>query len=265
MNAKRLTPAEMMELFNLYKEMRKSGIGPLEACTELAPKFNRQPETLYHLCRRLTESTDIAQQYIKANALRLATRVVRDADVAQSIDILSRPNINVLAPKQEAESSGGRGFFLSVQADSCGAVNINTGEVRHALQKSEADESRIRRLPGIRDEGQSEGVGGRNPGHQEPPADRPEKVEGRQRDESLQVADVQPENPLRYSKPPQIIDLHLETPLSAAKSFGQGKVSQGAILLARERIEKARLKRERKEKWRQVREARQREKERNGS
>jgi hypothetical protein len=111
--------ADILSKFKVYtKEMQ---MGVYESCAKIAEEYGRTQETIYGLVRRFNPSTDAAEALIKANALRLAVRVVRKANVDQAIDILSRPNMGVLQPTQQAGSGGG-GFFLSVQADSCGAV-----------------------------------------------------------------------------------------------------------------------------------------------
>lgn len=63
----------------------------------------------------------LAQDYLKANALKLAIRIVEDANVEEAIGILERPNIGVLEPVQKG---GGTkiGFFSNINMGSLGGV-----------------------------------------------------------------------------------------------------------------------------------------------
>lgn len=114
---------ELAEMVTRYKELKSRGLGIMEACEAVALELGRETSTIYHAVRRLQPTTDLAQTYLQSQALRLAVRAVRKANVTEAIDILSRKNMGVLAPKTE-EQGGAGGFFLSVQADSCGAVKI---------------------------------------------------------------------------------------------------------------------------------------------
>lgn len=120
---KRIHPADMEEMLARYKQLKQSGLGIMEACEVVGQEWGRHVQTVYDLMRRLSSTTGVAEHYLKAQAMRLAVRVVRDASAQEAIDLLSRKNMGVIAPKQEA-GAGNTGFFLSVQADSCGAVKI---------------------------------------------------------------------------------------------------------------------------------------------
>lgn len=111
---------EIKVKYDLY---RKEGQGVMQAYESVALDMDIEMKTVAAVIRRLKPSTQLAQDYIKASAMRLAVRVVREASAQQSIDLLSRPNIGVLAPMQTREAGGG-GFFLSVSADSCGSVKV---------------------------------------------------------------------------------------------------------------------------------------------
>ncbi len=95
----------------------------IQACEKIGKHLGRPHTTIWAVIRRLRPTTGIAGDYIKANAFKLAHRIVQHASVEQSIDILSRPNIGVLEPIKKGEVGGG-GFYLSVQSDSCGAVKV---------------------------------------------------------------------------------------------------------------------------------------------
>jgi hypothetical protein len=120
--ARRFSLTDINEILNRYKRLTKQEGRPMgEACATIAEEWHRSPDSIRTLIRRFQPNVDGAEAYIKANALKLAMRVVRKASVDHAIDLLSRSNVGVLAPKQEGGGAGG-GFFLSVQADSCGAV-----------------------------------------------------------------------------------------------------------------------------------------------
>lgn len=131
---RRFRPQDITEILSRYKYLvneQKMGVGA--ACAEIARDYDRTQDTVYNLVRRFIPSVEAADSYLKANALRLAMRVVRKANVDQSIDILSRSNIGALAPAK-TESGGGGGFFLSVQADTCGAVKIGIVQGQGAME-----------------------------------------------------------------------------------------------------------------------------------
>lgn len=123
---------DMAEMLARYKALKRDGIGVMEACEAVGLEFGRETPTIYALIRRMAPTTDIAEDYLKAQALRLAVRVVRKANASEAMEILSRKNVGVLAPKTE-ESGAPGGFFLSVQSDSCGAVKIGVTNSPAAL------------------------------------------------------------------------------------------------------------------------------------
>lgn len=124
----KLSIPDLADIIGRLKGLRASGIAIGEACEVVAQEMGREPSAIYAAWKRLSPTVDIAEVYLRSQAFKLATRVVREANVDQAIDILSRKNVGVLAPKTE-EGSGQGGFFLSVQADSCGAVKIAGGHV----------------------------------------------------------------------------------------------------------------------------------------
>lgn len=114
---------EVQEIMARFNQHRKAGKSIMESCDLIANHLQRDSTTIWAVVRRLRPTNGIAQDYIRANAFTLAHRVIQNASVEQSIDILSRPNIGVLEPIKKGESGGG-GFYLSVQSDSCGAVRV---------------------------------------------------------------------------------------------------------------------------------------------
>lgn len=86
--------------------------------------------------------TRLATRLLKASTHTLVERIVAKADVEQAIEVLSRPNIGVLAPALKPGASMGGGIYVSVAADSCGAVNVG---IRQEL--SDGHEATPRELP----------------------------------------------------------------------------------------------------------------------
>jgi hypothetical protein len=124
---------DISEILSLFKRLTEvEGYQVWEAHKILATQFDRTPATILNLLKRFRPTTKTAQSYMEAQALKLAMRVVRNADVDQAIDVLSRPNLAVLAPAKEI-ASGPQGFFLSVQAENLGAVRLATGAVQGEL------------------------------------------------------------------------------------------------------------------------------------
>lgn len=103
--------------------VREKEIGMMR-CYELAgEEVGFDAKTVGRVWRMLQPTTGLATDYIRARAFRMARKVVTEASVPDLIDILSRPNVGVLEPIKKQEAGGG-GFFISVSADSCGAVNV---------------------------------------------------------------------------------------------------------------------------------------------
>lgn len=126
---KSLRPDQLQHIVKLYKVYTRRGVDPKEACRQIGELYERSAPTIELLIRRLTADTrDLAQAYFQSNALKMAMGVVREASVTQKIDILSRPNMAVLAPVR-AGAEGQRGFILTVSADSCGAVKATAAMI----------------------------------------------------------------------------------------------------------------------------------------
>lgn len=124
---------ELSEIVSLHKRYTQAENRPVKESLDLiAERMGRSPEVIKQVIRRFRPAVDGAEAYLKAQSLRLAMRVVRKANVDQSIDVLSRSNIGVLAPKTEGGSTGG-GFFLSVQAEHLGAVGIVAGSMPQSM------------------------------------------------------------------------------------------------------------------------------------
>lgn len=125
---RRYRPYEMELMVNLWRKKRQEGMGRQQAYKAVAEELGVSWEAVQRIVVRLSPTTSVAQDLIKANAMRLASRLIRKANSDQIINILERPNIGVLAPKQDSNGGSG-GFFLSVSADTCGAVNVKAGQM----------------------------------------------------------------------------------------------------------------------------------------
>jgi hypothetical protein len=229
-----LRPDQISHILKLYKRLAHKGYTLGEACRQIAPLYDRHVDTIINLVRRLTsDTTEVAGHYMKSNALRLAMRVVRDANVQQSMDILERPNMGVLAPKKAA-GEGSRGFFLTVSADSCGAVKASVGMIEggpNAIQEPEAGASGLRGLLGTGDEGEGEDLGlGDGPSL---PAEARQEVQGGEGVPGFSVLDDNPE----------VKRDSLGRPYTRGKErgFGKSKRYQVALERAKQRIEAAKV------------------------
>ena len=128
----KLREADIEELMAYFKHYRKT-LSTSQSCVKVAERMNLDVQTVYNIQRRMRPTTQVAQDYIKGNALKLAMRVVRKANVDQAIGILSRPNIGVLdSPNQE--SGTGRHFMIGVAMDSLGSVKVGV-QIGQAIQE----------------------------------------------------------------------------------------------------------------------------------
>lgn len=105
-------------------------LGKVQAYEQIAEEVGLEWRTVAGVIYRHRPTMDIAQAKIRAAAARLADRIIEKSNVQEAIDILSRPNIGVLAPMKTNGGSPG-GFFLSVQVDSCGAVKVGAASTEN--------------------------------------------------------------------------------------------------------------------------------------
>lgn len=104
----------------------------MAACDKIGVESSRSTGTIWAIVKRMTPTVDVAQDYFRANAFRMAHKIVKEGSPQLLVDVLSRPNVGALDPIKQ-ESGGGGGFFLSVQADSCGAVTVAVQQPTGAL------------------------------------------------------------------------------------------------------------------------------------
>lgn len=90
---------------------------------DIARLLGRNETTICRYLASMIDTSDLAKKTIKAGASRLAERIIRKADVKESIELLSRPGIDVIAPAVKgAATGGGFGIRVSVGVGSCGTV-----------------------------------------------------------------------------------------------------------------------------------------------
>lgn len=124
----RIEDEELSEILTQYHLQRKKGKTSKEACAHIGARLGRNWETVAHVIRRYAPTTSLAEAVIKKGSVSLARRIIQEADVDQSIDVLER--VGVLAPKAgKGENAGSApALMLSVSAESCGAVMIGVNQ-----------------------------------------------------------------------------------------------------------------------------------------
>lgn len=124
--------------------VQSKDIGMMHLYELVAEETGFDAKTVYRVWRMMQPTTGLAVDFIRARAFKLARKIVQDASVSEAMDILSRPNIGVLEPIKKGPEGGG-GFFISVSADSCGAVNVGIGaaQPQAALPPAEEKEGEV--------------------------------------------------------------------------------------------------------------------------
>lgn len=138
------TPQVLAQCVTRFKQLRRNPhLEMLEACKIIGEEFTPPIPTnsVYKIIDRFRPTNMLASDYLRSKAFRMAKRLVKEADAGQLIDLLSRSSMGVVAPKT-APDEGQRGFFLSVQAESCGAVRVGvaTGSTARELPAHTGDE-----------------------------------------------------------------------------------------------------------------------------
>jgi hypothetical protein len=95
---------------------------------DVARKSNRSAEAVARVRADYFPTAKLATRYLQANALKLAERIVSDATVEEAIDVLTRPNIGVLAVAKAAMDGQGN-VFLSISTSSLGGV-VDPGKLQ---------------------------------------------------------------------------------------------------------------------------------------
>lgn len=120
----RIRERELAEIMARYKRLRRLGWQIMDACHHIGDKMGIPGDTVYRITRRLAPTTDLAADILKANAAKMAVKVVKKGNVDQMLDVLTRSNIGVLAPEKHVSGPSGPQFFIGVSADSLGAVKV---------------------------------------------------------------------------------------------------------------------------------------------
>lgn len=121
---------EILLRFDAYRREQRS---IMDSCAQISVdlktehNYEMPPKSVWALLQRLRPTTDLAKMYLKAKAMKLVKRIVKRASPSEAIDLLSRPGMNVIEPAAKTQDNGPTGFFLTVQADTCGAVKIGMG------------------------------------------------------------------------------------------------------------------------------------------
>lgn len=119
----RIPHYQLQEILTRFDYWRKRGKG-LQECYELiGQEVGRSTKVIGVTINRHRPTAGAARLYLQNRAYALARKLVRDADAPLILELLSRPSLGVIDPVQKTGGGEG-GFFLSVTADSCGAVKI---------------------------------------------------------------------------------------------------------------------------------------------
>lgn len=90
----------------------------------VAKAFGRSEDSVRAHLRKLKSTLKLAEYKLQAAAgTVLADRFIKEATPDQIMDLFQRDNFGIIAPKKQEQSSGG-GFFLNVNVESLGAVNV---------------------------------------------------------------------------------------------------------------------------------------------
>ena len=130
-----------------FDDYRRKEMSIMAACTQISQdvqllhNVDLSPKSVWACINRLRPTTDIAKLYLKAKAMKLVKRVVQKANVSEAIDLLSRPGMDVIGRPSKEQAGGPQGFFLTVQADTCGAVKVGvaTGQPAQATIAESAE------------------------------------------------------------------------------------------------------------------------------
>lgn len=111
-----LTVAEQVTILTLAKQ----GVSG----AKIAEQIGRDDSTVNKFLSKMQDSRELATAILRAGSATLAERVVKKANVAEALDVLSRPDIGVVAPAVNKGTLGPGGPLVqvSVAVASCAAV-----------------------------------------------------------------------------------------------------------------------------------------------
>lgn len=131
-----IQPDEIQQILDEYADCRKKGREIMESYRLIGTFHSRDPKLIQQIVARHKPTTDLAKMYFRSKAYRMAKRIVAKGSPSELIDILERPGIGVLDTIKKIEGGTG-GFFLTVNAESCGAVKVGV------LQPGAADPKQL--------------------------------------------------------------------------------------------------------------------------
>ena len=126
--------SDVEHILSLFTDLRKRGMAIMDCYTRIGQLMDRDPKVIGTVVNRYRPTTDTAKMYFRARALKMAQRIVRKGSPSELMDVLSRPSIGVLDSAKGNGDSGGGNFFISVNADTCGAVKVGVAGVANAPQ-----------------------------------------------------------------------------------------------------------------------------------
>ena len=132
-----ISAEEIQHILDLFNDSRKRGRSLMDSYTLVGQQVQRDPKVIAGLIQRLRPTTDLAKMYFRAKAFKMAKRIVKKASPAELIDVLQRPSIGVLDPIKKIDTGPG-GFFLSVNAESCGSVKVGVAQLQPAPEQLDA-------------------------------------------------------------------------------------------------------------------------------
>lgn len=138
-----ITDSELGLILDTFLDCRKRGMMLMEAYERTGKLVGRDAKVIGTVIARLRPTSDAAKMYLKAKSLTLTKRLVKKAGPSEIIDILSRPGIEVIMPATRSMTNENTGFFLTVNAESCGAVKVgvvNGGEQKQIEGGTETHE-----------------------------------------------------------------------------------------------------------------------------
>lgn len=107
----------------IVKQIKKGA-----ADEDIAAMTGWSPLEVREVRRVFFPTASLAADYLRASSLRLAMRVVEEANVEEAVDILSRPNIGVLEPARKGDTSPKIGIITNITTNTLGSVQPPTVE-----------------------------------------------------------------------------------------------------------------------------------------
>lgn len=134
-----IQPDEIQHILDLFNDCRKKGRSLMESYKLVGAMVERDHKVIANIIQRLKPTTDLARMYFRAKSYKLAKRLVAKASPSEIIDILQRPSVGVLDPIKKVDMGPG-GFFLSVNAESCGSVKVGVMQPQPEQKQIESGE-----------------------------------------------------------------------------------------------------------------------------